>query len=177
MKLPLKAKMLPFLDQKRTISWLIWLAVLTTWWRGGLLFRIATNSMLCLPPSPASEIQPPPWSQLILWANLPNHEWEPRGKTGIVRLLHHKLCLLPFEPFNGRRSLSALNRHQSQRSLVGGGKDHVYHYDGPHHHRSHPAAEILQQNQAVSTDHELLWFLAGGQWKICWTLFSIMKRK
>lgn len=29
----------------------------------------------------------------------------------------------------------------------------MYHYDGPHHHRSHPAAEVLQQDQTVSTDY------------------------
>lgn len=49
------------------------------------VFRIETNSMLCLPPSPSSESQPPLWSQLILGANLPNHESEPGGKTGIVK--------------------------------------------------------------------------------------------
>lgn len=51
------------------------------------VFRIETNSMLCLPPSPSSESQPPLWSQLILSANLPNHESEPGGKTGIVKTI------------------------------------------------------------------------------------------
>lgn len=61
------------------------LAVLTYAAARWIVFRIETNSMLCLPPSPFSEIQPPLWSELILYGNLPNHESEPRGKTGIVK--------------------------------------------------------------------------------------------
>ncbi|KAG7243736.1 hypothetical protein INR49_011293, partial [Caranx melampygus] len=34
----------------------------------------------------------------------------------IVRLLHHNLCLLPFKPFNGRRSLGALNQKNSPKA-------------------------------------------------------------
>lgn len=54
----------------------------------------------------------------------------------------------------------------------------MHHYDGPHHHRSHPAAEVLQQNQTVSIDRALsfdvfqpLWDC--GSWKMC--LCSVME--
>lgn len=70
-----------------------------------MVFRIETNSMLCLPPSSESHPSPPPsspppsllWSRLILGANLSTHESEPRGKTGIVETVtapKKKRCLL-----------------------------------------------------------------------------------
>lgn len=117
-------------------------------------FKKRRTSMLCLPPSPSTQIRLPLWSKLIPHANLPNRESEPGGKTRIVgtglppSLLPVTVQAFQWERLRCLELCSPIDPEAPATSA--GGQDHVHHLGGPHHHRSDPAAEILQQNQTVS---------------------------
>lgn len=134
--------------------------------------------MLCLPPSPSTQIRLPLWSKLIPRANLPKRESEPGGETGIVRTVPPP-TLLPFtvRAFQWKRpgcsELCCPNTLKARGYCQG--QDHVHHLGGPHHHRSDPAAEILQQNPTVS----MVWIAQECGWRkqrVCNPLSNLLLR-
>ena len=114
-------------------------------------FTKEINSLLCLPPSPSTQIRLFLCSKLIPRANLPNRDSEPGGKTGIVESVLPQTLLLPVTVRAYRWERPRCFETPSFPKPGGRrDQDHVHHHGSSHHHRPDPATEILQQNQTVS---------------------------